>query len=195
MDEEIEACITRVQNGETDQYTFIVQRFQHPIFLYCWRLMGNRQDAEDAVQDILVKAFENIYRYRPDVRFASWLYKLAYHHCLNLLRRRNFQRKLKLVLFDQETIVHNPDYDIEKSLFSEPLSLALQKLTIEERNLLVLRVFEEKPFGDIGIIMGKSTEAVKKKYSRTRAKLMKQLHTIEEVQQCLSYETLSRTKA
>lgn len=163
LDEEIEYRIKRVQAGEIQDYAFIVKKYQHPILVYCWRLLGNEQEAEDAVQDILVKSFEKINMYKPTVSFSSWLYKMAYHHCLNLIHRKKLQRAFKLGLFTHNMpTTDSAAQNIESQLFSEPLSRALNKLTAEERSLLVLRIFEEKSFGEIGEIMNKSQEAVKK---------------------------------
>nr|WP_223069102.1 sigma-70 family RNA polymerase sigma factor [Paenibacillus caui] len=173
MDEEIEYRIKRVQAGEIQDYSYIVKEYQHQIFVYCWRLLGSKQEAEDAVQEVLVKAFEKINMYRPTVAFSSWLYKMAYHYCLNLIHRKKLQRKFKFGLFNQNMTTASAAQVIERQLFSEPLSQALEKLTAEERNLLVLRVFEEKSFGEIGEIVNKSPEAVKKKYGRTKTKLKK----------------------
>lgn len=197
MDEEIEYRIRRVQAGEIQDYAFIVKKYQHPIFVYCWRLLGNEQEAEDAVQDILVKAFEKIAMYKPVVSFSSWLYKIAYHHCLNVIQRKKLQQKLKFGLFSRSMTTDSAAQVIERRLFSEPLSRALDQLAAEERNLLVLRVFEEKSFAEIGEIMNKSEEAVKKKYGRTKIKLKKMMDTdtLKEEQPCVNYTTLSKTKA
>jgi len=195
MDEGIEQRIKRVQAGEIQEYAYIVQEYQKQLFVYCWRLLGSRQEAEDAVQDVLVKAFEKICMYRPSVSFSSWLYKMAYHHCLNSIRRRKLQRKLSLGLFIKDTAADSAAQVMDRQLFSEPLSKALEQLTVEERNVLVLRIFEEKPFAEIGEIMNKSPEAVKKKYGRTKSKLRKLMDQIEEEAQCVNYQTLSKTKA
>ncbi|WP_315373408.1 sigma factor, partial [Paenibacillus xylanexedens] len=66
MYEETEYRIKRVQAGETQEYVYIVQKYQKQIFMYCWRLISNKQEAEDAVQDILVKAYEKIDAYKPE---------------------------------------------------------------------------------------------------------------------------------
>lgn len=99
LDQDIEYRVKQVQAGHTEDYAYIVQMYQHSIFVYCWRLLGSETEAEDAVQDILVHAFEKIGMYTPKVSFSSWLYKMAYRHCLNLIRRKNLQRKFKQCLF------------------------------------------------------------------------------------------------
>ncbi len=74
--DELEIWIDAVRQGETEKYELIVRAFQQPIFRYCYRLFANRQDAEDAVQDILVKAFQSLDQYRSTGSFQAWLYLL-----------------------------------------------------------------------------------------------------------------------
>ncbi|MCP3806640.1 sigma-70 family RNA polymerase sigma factor [Paenibacillus polymyxa] len=195
MSEEIEYRIKRVQAGEIQDYAYIVKEYQRQIFVYCWRILGSEQEAEEAVQDIFVSAFEKISMYKPTVGFSSWLYKMAYHHCLNLIRRKNLQRKFKITLFNSTNMTSDSAAQVmERQLFSEPLSRALGQLNAEERNLLVLRIFEEKSFGEIGEIMNKSEEAIKKKYGRTKTKLKKMMEPIKEDPKCVNYKTELRNK-
>ncbi len=196
MNEEIEYRIKRVQAGEIQDYAYIVKEYQRQIFVYCWRLLGSEQEAEEAVQDIFVNAFEKISRYKLTVGFSSWLYKVAYHHCLNLIRRKNLQRKFKLTLFTSTNMTSDSAAQVmERQLFSEPLSRALDQLNAEERNLLVLRVFEEKTFGEIADIMNKSEEAIKKKYGRTKTKLKTIMEPLKEDHKCVNYTTEFKNKA
>ncbi|WP_407053374.1 RNA polymerase sigma factor [Paenibacillus dendritiformis] len=168
----MEEKVFQVQAGDVQEYACIVERFQRPLYLYCTRLLGNRHEAEDAVQEVLIKAYEKIHLYRPLVSFSSWLYKIAYYHCLNLLRRRQLQRKI-MRLFRQEDRTPSAEQMLTEELFEEPLSLAWLSLSGEERNLVVLRVFEERTFDEIAVIMKKNKEAVKKRYGRVRQKLKK----------------------
>ncbi|MFB8374603.1 RNA polymerase sigma factor [Paenibacillus taichungensis] len=193
MDEETEYRIKRVQDGEIQDYVYIVQKYQTQIFMYCWRLISNKQEAEDAVQDVLVKAYEKINLYKPEVNFSSWLYKMAYHHCINIIRRKKVQQKWKFRLMAQDESAISPAEMLDRQLFNEPLSRALGKLNVVERNLLVLRVFEEKSFAEIGEILNKSPDAVKKKFARTKIKLKKWMIPKEE-ELCQNYNVLLKTK-
>ncbi|NWL88679.1 RNA polymerase subunit sigma [Paenibacillus sp. 79R4] len=154
----VEECVMQVKAGEANKYVHIVETFQSPIYRYCSRMLGNRQEAEDAVPDILVKAYEKIDKYNPTGSFSSWLYKIAHYHCLNLLRKRSLQRKFQS-WFHQEAIVESAEQTMTNRLFGEPLASAITALSADERSLLILRVLEEKSFAEIGEISGKSTEA------------------------------------
>ncbi|MCM3698853.1 RNA polymerase sigma factor [Paenibacillus macerans] len=159
----------------------IVQRIQQPIFRYCCRLLGNRQDAEDAVQDVLFKAYQSIGRYRPTASFSSWLYRIACNHCLNLLRRRRMQSRL-MRIFKPEATTENPEQKIEESLYSESLQAALMKLTLEERSMLVLRVFEQLSYQEMSEILQASPNALNKRMKKTMNKMKAYMEKKEEME-------------
>lgn len=159
--DEMEHLVVQVQNGYVEQYEGIVEDVQQPMYRYCSRLLGSGAEAEDAVQEILVKAYQNIGKYRPLVSFSSWLYKIAYHHCLAVIRQRQRQSRVMMLLRPQK-YAESPEQRIDRFLFDEPLAVAFARLKAEERNLLVLRIFEELSFAEIAVILGKNQDAVKK---------------------------------
>lgn len=189
----IEQAVVRVQAGEVESYALIVDAYQKPIYRYCCRLLGSRTEAEDAVQDILVKAYQNISMYRPLASFSSWLYKIAYHHCLSLIRKR--KRHLEIMaLFQPDPPAQSPEQLMDHYIFNENLSFALSKLNMEERNLLVLRIFEEQSFPEIAEILDKNTDAVKKKYRRTITKLGKMMNVQKGGTEWWGNESLMKRK-
>ncbi|KTD84985.1 RNA polymerase subunit sigma [Paenibacillus etheri] len=166
----IEEKIKRVQAGEVYLFSDIIRLYQQRIYLYCFRLLNNKEEAEDAVQDIFIKAYQNIGHFESQVSFNSWLYRVSYNHCLNQLRRKKFQNQLRKLL-RQDVTTKSAEQMVENQLFSESVTSALEKLSVEERNLLILRIFEDKSFAEISEILGKSTVTVRKRYERTRCKL------------------------
>lgn len=144
----IEECIHRVQNGEPDAFIPIVGEFQRQMYIYCCRMLGDELDAEDATQDIFLKAYQSIFSYTASVSFSAWLYKVAYHHCLNLIRRRQLSDKLGR-LWRGQIFAESAEQEYLRTVFSEPLSRSLARLPVEERSLLVLFVFHEKSYSEI----------------------------------------------
>ncbi|MUG21501.1 sigma-70 family RNA polymerase sigma factor [Paenibacillus macerans] len=178
---QIEDIVQRIQQGEREEFALIVQAFQQPIFRYCCRLLGNRQDAEDAVQDVLFKAYKSIGRYKPAASFSSWLYRIACNHCLNLLRRRRLQSRI-MRIFKPETAAGSPEQKMEESLYSETLQAALMKLSLEERNMLVLRVFEQLSYQEMSEILQVSPNALNKRMKKTMNKMKACIEHKEEME-------------
>ncbi len=139
----MEELIEAIKRGDYEKFRHVIERYQQPIFTYSYRLLGNRQDAEDASQEVFLKAFKDIHLYKENTSFSAWLYKIAYHHCLNKLRRQSIFKKVKQMLL-LPTVSESTEKIFEKQLFSAPLSKALGKLSPSERNLIILRIFEEK---------------------------------------------------
>lgn len=177
---ELETLIVRIQKGDTEKYALIVKQFQQPIYRYCYRLLENRQDAEDAVQDVLVKGYQSIHRYKPIVHFSSWLYRIAYNHCMNLLRRRRLHKRV-LSISRWEIASASLEQELDDRLYKPSLAAALSQLSLEERNILILRVFEEKTFAEMGEILGSSPNALSKRMSRIKLKVQEAMKSEEEI--------------
>jgi RNA polymerase sigma factor (sigma-70 family) len=178
---QVEAVIIRVQQGEQESFAFIVDAFQQPVYRYCCRMLGNRQDAEDAVQDVLVKAYQSISGYKPTVSFSAWLYRIAGNHCLNLLRRRRMQGHFLRVFRPDTAAAAGPEQTMEERLYSPALEAALGRLSLEERNLLVLRVFEEQTFLEISAILNITPNALHKRMERIKRKVRETMQAEEGI--------------
>ncbi|RXZ81313.1 RNA polymerase sigma factor [Paenibacillaceae bacterium] len=168
--EQIEAIVALVKAGNREAYTSIIQRFEKPIYIYCYHLIKNREEAQDAVQEIFLKAYQEIHRYKRTVSFSAWLYKLAYHHNLNLLKKQKRRSKIALLYFKQkqeELTEHSPQPDSQ-------IAQLLTYLTPEERHILLLKAVEQYNFEEIGQIMDCRPATVRKKYQRLRQKLLEQ---------------------
>lgn len=176
-----EEYVHQVQTGQAEAFIPIVKQYQQQLYIYCCRLLGSEQDAEDAVQEIFLKAYKSISSYKPSVSFNAWLYKIAYYHCLNLINRRQLHEKLGRLLKGQ-IFAESAEQEFLRGTFSEPLSRVLAGLPVEERNLLILYVFHDKTYNDIGEITGKSPEAIRKKMTRIRQKVKDRLKSQGEEQ-------------
>ena len=178
--DELETLVSAVRQGETEKYEPIVRAFQQPIFRYCYRLFANRQDAEDAVQDILVKAYRSLGQYRRADNFQAWLYRIAYRHCLNVLRRRRIHRQVMKML-RPETVTAGPEQELDDRLYHPSLARALAELSPRERSLLILRAFEEKSFAELGHIMQTSPNALVKRMQRIKQKVRTSMKSKEDM--------------
>jgi RNA polymerase sigma-70 factor (ECF subfamily) len=172
QDERIEQIVEAVQAGDKEQYRLLVLYFQRRIYVYCHHMLGNRTEAEDAVQEVFLKAYHNIGKYRRSPSFSAWLYKIAYHHCLNLLKQRNGLRRL-LSFLTQEG---KPEPRPRPSGLVEEI---LESLPADERQLLILRTVEERSFAEIAEITGASPANLRKKFERIRKKLNKRYNRKE----------------
>lgn len=78
--EAIETIIEQVKAGEKQAYQAIIIQFERQMYTYCYYILKNHAETEDAVQEIFIRAYENLHQYKRQVSFSAWLYKMAYHH-------------------------------------------------------------------------------------------------------------------
>ncbi|MER2126573.1 sigma-70 family RNA polymerase sigma factor [Solibacillus sp.] len=169
-DLDIKTIVEQVQTGNIQAYTEIIQCFQKPIYTYCYYLLGSKEGAEDASQDIFIKGLENIHNFSYNTSFKGWLYKIAHHHCIDLIKKKNKGYKFWTV-FKKE---HTNQTHIQESSYDNIIHELLEKLNMDEKRILLLRSIEEYSFDEIASIMGLKTTTVRKKYERLRKKLMKE---------------------
>jgi RNA polymerase sigma-70 factor (ECF subfamily) len=162
--------IDQVLQGDPNAFEMIVRQYEKKIFAFCYYMLGNRQEAEDAAQEAFLKAYQNLksYQHHSDDLLMAWLYKIAANHCRTLHKKK--KRWLHLMpLFGR--------HDYEKSaeqVFSDQAEVQLQLLeglSAEEREILVLRVIEDRPYQVISAILDISEATVRKRFERIKVKL------------------------
>ncbi|WP_042201414.1 RNA polymerase sigma factor [Paenibacillus camerounensis] len=167
-DGELALIVEQVQQGHVQAYSTIIEHFQRPIYLYCYYLLGSREEAEDAAQDIFLKAMEHIGGFRQTVSFSAWLYRIARNHCTDLLKKRSKGFRLFAMYRQQaETAGSGP-------ALTDKVHELLALLTAEERQILLLRALEDYNFEQIAVVVGMNPARVRKKYERLRDKLGRQ---------------------
>jgi RNA polymerase sigma-70 factor (ECF subfamily) len=166
-DMDLKSVITKVQLGDKQCYTVIIHRFQKQIYLYCYYLLRNQEEAEDATQDIFIKGLEHINRFVYTVSFSAWLYKIARNHSTDLMKKKNKEHK-SLVEYKA-----NRQQDQEHT-YTDYIHDVLEYLNLEEKQILLLRSLEEYSYDEIASIMELKPSTVRKKYERLRKKLVQE---------------------
>ena len=170
----IEKVVAQVQSGDKQAYRAILQHYERQMYTYCYYILKNHAETEDAVQEIFIRAYEHLHLYKRQVSFSAWLYKMAYHHLINIKRKQN--RFLNLIEHykEQQPVVTVSQHD---SVVYELLTY----LTAEERHILLLKAVEQYTFEEISGIMGLKSATIRKKYERLRHKLMDRISQKGEV--------------
>lgn len=154
--------VTRESNEQVIEV--LLRDYHQKIYLYCYNIMRNSHDAEDAAQEVFLKAFQSNKLLEIDNK-SAWLYKIAYHHCINKVKRRN------LIEFIPFMDTNRSKEETDSSDFE--LSYILSKLKPKERALLVLRIVEDKGFAEIATILEISIPTARKRFERVKSKVKK----------------------
>ncbi|MET3291566.1 UNVERIFIED_CONTAM: RNA polymerase sigma factor (sigma-70 family) [Brevibacillus sp. OAP136] len=171
-DTDLQMVIYEVLKGDTEKFEKIMHLYQKSIFLYCYYMLGHYSEAEDCGQEVFLKAYRHLAKYNRDTSFGAWLYKIAYHQCIDVIRKRKLAKYLPFFYRDEKENKHI-DQQIEALYFDEFVHKAMSKLSSEERNLLILRCVEEKGYQEISLILNQSSATLRKKYERSTAKFRK----------------------
>lgn len=159
-----------IKNDKSGSFDNIARQYHKPIFRYCFHMLRNQQEAEDAVQEVFLKAYENYGSQQNLKSVPSWMYKIAYHHCLNVIRRKKLLRFIGLEghLYSDIGI---PEEGIETAEFEEHIQLALSRLSPVQRTVLILRTVEEMDYDEIAAILCEKPQTVRKQYERAKKKV------------------------
>ena len=174
MDEN--ACIEKVLLGDAAAYEFLVGKYQSRLVSFLWNLLGCGEDARDAAQEVFIKAYFHLGSFDRLRSFKSWLFAIAYHCAVDMLRKKKHIRR-----FWQRQAWEDPEPEnaaaggrIEESPLWQPF---LRKITAQERAVLALRYNEDFAAEEIAAAMGCSASTVRVHLLNARRKLKKELQS------------------
>ena len=160
------AVVTRCLNGEHNAYEAIVTRYQRGLFNVALRMLGNYEDARDATQNAFIKAYEHLDSFNTEQRFFSWLYRILKNECLNVLRGRRPSEPVSLGLPAGEG-----EDPIEVRERHRAVQEALMALSMEYREVVVLRHFTDLSYDEIAATLGIPSKTVKSRLYTARQQL------------------------
>ncbi len=178
------ATVRRALRGDSEAFRVLVERHGRRLFGLAYRMTGNRQDAEDVVQETFIKAHGSMDRFELRADFGSWLHRIAANCALDLIRARKRRQGRQMTLTDEEgeNILESlPDGAPEpESLASlgeirRDVGRALERLSENERVAFVLRHYEERSIAEISLALGITDNAVKQCIFRAVRKLRRVL--------------------
>ena len=163
--------IEKVLNGQTNNFSFIVEKYKDIVFSIALKVLRNREDAEEMAQESFIKAYKSLHTFKGNAKFSTWLYRITYNSCISEVRKK----KLKFVSTDDVQVsddVEEMNFDgIPEENRSKYIKAALEKLPEDDYTLILLFYFEEKSIEEICMITGLSESNAKVKLFRARKKL------------------------
>ena len=156
-----------------DQAAFgdLVQRYQSAVYNLAYRMLGDPTEAEDAAQEVFVRAWNQLHTFQQDRRFSTWLLSIASHHAIDMLRRRKPQAPLDDVALFIESDDPQPDELALRGEQREMVQQLLNKLPEKYRNVTVLRYYNDLSYDEIARATGLTESAVKTQLHRARRML------------------------
>jgi RNA polymerase sigma-70 factor (ECF subfamily) len=182
--------VARARSGDSDAFRVLVERHSRPVFRLAFRMTGNEQDAEDVVQESMLRAYKQLARFDQRASFGTWLYRIATNCSLDLVRSRKRRTQ------NQGQASEGDGGEMENPVASVPspgptpermalsgevrarLTAALRELSATERSAFVLRHFEGMCMEDVSRVLGCQTGAAKHSVFRAVQKLRRALEPV-----------------
>jgi RNA polymerase sigma-70 factor, ECF subfamily len=166
--------LDRYAGGDESAFEELVMRHQKTVYNLAYRMLENHADAADLSQKTFVQAFLHHRSFKRESSFRTWLYRICLNQCRNALRAR-----AKLTHEDVAVLAlaspHDTFAEVARSELRDRLGQAIQTLPTRQREALVLRVYHDHAFAEIGVIMSCSEGTAKANYHRAVDKLRRVL--------------------
>jgi len=175
--------ITRFQAGDTDAFRVLLERYTERLRNLVFSIFHDTDLIDDIVQDVFIKAYGALPRFRFDASFYTWLYRITVNHCRDIMRKKKQRRTLSLhTLLDirdpeltAKTAVHPQESDIR-----EWIDRGLRKLPEKYRLPVILKDMEGCTYEEMAEIMQCEPGTVKSRLSRGRSMLREWLRPLLE---------------
>jgi RNA polymerase sigma-70 factor, ECF subfamily len=172
VSDELRPLIRRCLTGDQGAMLCLVQRFQGQVFGLCYRMLGQRQDAEDVAQETFVRVLKNLHRWDAARDFEPWLLAIAGNRCRTALSTR--KRRPTAEILPEQVSDGLPDVQAVKNL-AEEVALALVGIRDDYRQAFVLFHEQELSYGEIAEAMSVPLGTIKTWVHRARRELIDEL--------------------
>ncbi len=186
------AVVIEARKGSEAAYRELLSRYERPVFSLIFRMVRDRETAEDLSQETFVKVLNNLDRYSPEFKFSSWLFKIANNLTIDHLRRRRIDtisiegapdavtsesaRATSIAVVSQD---ESPLEELESRELGTAIERAIARLRPEYRACIMLRHVEDKSYEEIAEIVKLPLGTVKTYIHRARHELRAALEDVK----------------
>src|SRR6266699_277225 len=168
--------------GREAGFEELVRRYQRPIAAYVYRMVGDYDAALDLTQEVFIKVYNSLARYRSEFKFSTWIYKIAHNAAIDHLRRHAVREQALTGSVDgerREISIESrrltPEQESERKERRSEIEAVVQSLPIAYRELIVLRHSQDLSYDEIAEITGLPLGTVKNRLFRAREAMLDQL--------------------
>jgi RNA polymerase sigma-70 factor (ECF subfamily) len=176
--------VVLAQQGREAAFRELVRRYERPVFSLIYRMVRDRETAEDLAQETFIKVLNHIDRYRPEFKLSSWLFKIANNVAIDHLRKRHVDTvsmdgsphatsaaEVEATSFDVSVAQETPLEELESRELGTAIERAIAKLRPEYRSCIMLRHVEGRSYEEIAATLDLPLGTVKTYIHRARHQL------------------------
>lgn len=166
--------IKKFNAGDEAAFNDIVKKYQKKIYWHARRMTGNHLDADEVVQEVLIVIYNNLSKFRFQSSLYTWIYRITSTRTLNFLNRSKVKRFLGIEESNVSDLSSNEDIieNIEQKEKFAMLEQKLQRLPAKQREIFIMRNFDDMSYKEISEITGKTEGGLKANYFHAVNKLM-----------------------
>jgi RNA polymerase sigma-70 factor (ECF subfamily) len=185
--------VALAQQGRDAAFRELIRRYERPVFSLIFRMVRDRELAEDLAQDTFIKVLNHIDRYRPEFKLSSWLFKIANNVAIDHLRRRHLetvsidgsphaltQDAIEATSFDVVGQQESALEELEAKELGSAIERAIASLRPEYRSCIMLRHVEGRSYEEIAATLDLPLGTVKTYIHRARHELRRALEHVKE---------------
>lgn len=154
----------RAKAGDRQAFAMLVDVLYPRSLRFALHMVGNREDAEEAVQDAFVRVWHNLGRFRDDARFEPWLFRILANRCRSLMEKR--RRHAAVVQYGDVPERGGPIRENDDRDWTEEIYRVLATLPAEQREAFLLRHVEDMAYEDIAAVTGVGLSALRMRVKR-----------------------------
>jgi RNA polymerase sigma-70 factor (ECF subfamily) len=169
--------VSRVLRGDVEAFGVLVGRYRDRYARYAFHMLGNREDAEEALQDAFTRAYRSLARCEDPERFGAWLFRILINRCRTLGARRG--RRSQTFVVDEVAILEAAeDHPADRTAWREEIDRALERLRADQREAFVLKYVEELGYDEMSQLTGVGVSALKMRVMRACERLRELLSEV-----------------
>ncbi|MEA1787544.1 sigma-70 family RNA polymerase sigma factor [Arenibacter sp. GZD96] len=163
--------IAQTLKGDTKAFAVLVDRYKHMVFTLALRIVKNNEDAEEVAQDTFVNVYTQLPKFKGEAKFSTWVYKIAYHKSLDVLKRQKRNRETASIADLKAIHSGQAEEVMELQDRKKVIKKAMDTLDAEDALVITLFYYEECSLEEISKIMSLSVNTLKVRLFRSRKKL------------------------
>lgn len=180
QDDGDDVIVARVLAGDTAAYALLVARYRNQYARFAVRMLGNRQDAEEALQDAFIRAFRSLSKCDDPAKFGSWLFRILTNRCRTAGLRRG-RRERTFVRDEIALLDAAEEHPEDRAAWREEIQRALLQLDAEQREAFLLKHVEDMGYDEMAELTGVGVSALKMRVKRACERLRVLLHEVNRV--------------
>ena len=176
-----EELISRFQNGDERAYVELVNRYKDRLLNFVFQFLGDIEQAEDVVQDTMLRLYEKKHYYKEIAKFSTWIYTIARNLANTELRKRKRRKTTYLSQLSKErqfeipAIQENVDQSLQNEFINDRIQSAISNLPEHFKVVIILRDIQELSYEDISNIVEVPLGTIKSRINRARIQLQAEL--------------------